>query len=64
MPDGVPRVCVEASGDNIWYKYAAGGKVINMTSFGLSAPMKRLYEHFGFTAQNVADEVKKLLCKY
>lgn len=63
LPCGVPRVCVEASGDNIWYKYAAGGKVINMTSFGQSAPMEKLYDYYGFTPQNIADTAKKLLDK-
>ncbi|MGN0814790.1 MAG: transketolase [Candidatus Coproplasma sp.] len=45
-------VCVEASSDNIWYKY---GEVIKMDSFGKSAPMEKLYEHYGFTPVNVAD---------
>ena len=63
LPCGVLRVCVEASGDNIWYKYAAGGKVINMTSFGQSAPMEKLYDYYGFTPQNIADTAKKLLDK-
>ena len=61
LPCGVLRVCVEASGDNIWYKYAAGGKVINMTSFGQSAPMEKLYDYYGFTPQNIADTAKKII---
>lgn len=47
------KVCVEASSDNIWYKYAEGGKVIIMTSFGLTGKMEELYPHFGFTAENI-----------
>lgn len=47
------RVCVEASSDSIWFKYAR--KVIGMTSFGESGPMEKLYEIFGFTAENIAN---------
>lgn len=53
LDDNSVKVCVEASSDNVWYKY--GGEVIKMNSFGLSAPMEKLYEHYGFTAQRIAD---------
>lgn len=37
------------------------GKVFGMTHFGYSAPYQVLDEKFGFTAENVVDQVKKLL---
>lgn len=52
LDDGSVKVCVEASSDNIWYKY--GDAVVKMNSFGLSAPMEKLYEYYGFTAGNIA----------
>lgn len=56
-----PIVCVEASSDNIWYKYTNSGAIINMQSFGASGDMKLLYSHFGFTPDNVAKQIKKIL---
>lgn len=53
------RVCVEVSSDNIWYKYATGGKVLKMNSFGQSGPMEKLFERFGFTAENIARLAQK-----
>lgn len=53
------RVCVEASSDNIWYKYATDGKVVKMTDFGQSGPMEKLFVRFGFTAENIAALAKK-----
>ncbi len=32
-----------------------------MTGFGASGPAGKLFEHFGFTADNVASQVKNLL---
>lgn len=58
LSDNPNTVCVEASSDNIWYKY--GGAVIKMNSFGLSAPMEKLFAHFGFTPENVAEAAVKL----
>ena len=34
-----------------------------METFGASAPYKALYEHFGFTPENVADTVRAVLAK-
>lgn len=56
-----PIICVEASSDNIWYKYAKNGAVMNMQEFGASGDMKLLYGRFGFTPDNVAKQIKKTL---
>lgn len=56
------RVAVEAGDSSCWYKYVGlTGKVISMQSFGASSPQGKLFEHFGFTVQNVVDAVTKIL---
>jgi len=54
------RVCVEAASHYAWYKYARDyGEVIAMRSFGASAPAGVLFEHFGFTKENVAEAARR-----
>ena len=36
-------------------------KVFSIDQFGISAPIKNLQEKFNFTAQYIADEIKKFL---
>ena len=51
------RVCVEAGCPYSWYKYAGDyGETVCMTGFGASAPAGKLFPHFGFTAENVAEK--------
>ena len=62
LPPGVPRVAIEAGVRDGWWRYVAGnGAVIGMDSFGASAPAKKLFEHFGFTRDNVIKTVEGLL---
>ncbi len=62
LPRGVPRVAVEAGVTNFWYKYVGlEGAVVGIDSFGESAPPAVLFEHFGFTVDNVAAAVKRVL---
>ena len=54
------RVAVEALSEYGWGKYVGiDGKVVAMHSFGASAPFAKLYEHFGFTVDNVVSAVKE-----
>ena len=56
------RVCVEAGSTLPWYKYAGlDGKIIGIDEYGLSGPAKVLFNHYGFTAQNVYEKAKELL---
>ena len=58
------RVAIEAGSPDTWYKYVGlDGKVIGMTTFGASAPFSALLKKFGFTVENVVDNVKSLLNK-
>ncbi len=56
------RVAVEAGVSDLWYKYVGlNGKVVGMDRFGESAPAERLFEEFGFTADNLAGAVREVL---
>lgn len=61
-PEVTARVAVEAGSPDLWYRYVGSqGRVIGMSGFGESAPADALFEHFGFTAERVADQVRELL---
>lgn len=51
LPSDVYTLAIEAGSPIGWYKYAKD--VIGMTSFGASAPADKLFEHFGFTIENI-----------
>jgi transketolase len=62
LPPDAPRVAIEAGARDGWWRYVGSeGEVIGMTSFGASAPAKKLFEHFGFTRQHVVSAVEDLL---
>ncbi len=65
LPSSVrARVAVEAGATMCWYKYVGmDGKVVGIDTFGASAPAKKLFEKYGFTATNVANAVKETLNK-
>ncbi|WP_374317904.1 transketolase [Aquabacterium sp.] len=60
LPDGLPRVAVEAGVTDFWWKYGCSA-VVGIDSYGESAPAGVLFKHFGFTTQNVVDTVKVAL---
>lgn len=56
------RLAVEASIAGFWQRYTGlDGKVIGMTTFGESASAGVLFDHFGFTKENVLEQAKALL---
>ncbi|MCR5661773.1 MAG: transketolase [bacterium] len=56
------RVAVEAGVTFGWEKWVGcGGTVVGIDHFGASAPYETTYEKFGLTAENVAEQAKKLL---
>ena len=69
LPAGPVRVAVEAAVRQPWDRWLLGergrdGKAafVGMEKhFGASAPAERLYQEFGITAENVAEQVKALL---
>lgn len=53
-------VVIEAASPFGWDKYCGeNGKIIGIDSFGASAPAGELYEHFGLTADRIAEEIVK-----
>jgi len=62
LPSAVTkRVALEAGISDYWYKYVGlQGAVIGMNRFGESAPAEQLFEHYGFTVENVVATVKSL----
>ncbi|PYG31620.1 transketolase [Pelagimonas varians] len=67
-PAGPVRVAVEAANRMGWDRWLCGERgsakksaFVGMDGFGASAPAETLYEKFGITAANVAEQVKALL---
>ena len=66
LPPGVPRVAVEAGVTDYWRKYVGAtddprGAVVGLDTYGESAPAAVLFKYFGFTAENVAAAVKRVV---
>ncbi len=62
LGENTVRVAVEAATTFGWERYVGNdGTAIGINSFGESAPASVLYEHFGITAEAVADAVKARL---
>ena len=56
------RVAVEAGVTDGWWRYVGtAGRVVGIDRFGASAPADKLFEHFGFTAANVAAVARETL---
>jgi transketolase len=62
LPEGLPRVAVEAGVTDFWWKYVrASGAVLGVDTYGESAPAGAVYKHFGLTAENLAAVVAKVI---
>jgi transketolase len=62
LPKGLPRIAVEMGSTDGWWKYGCAA-VVGIDTYGESAPAPVLFEHFGFTPDNVAHTVTAVLCK-
>ncbi len=60
LPAGIPRVAVEMGVTDGWWKYGCAA-VVGIDTYGESAPAPVLFKHFGFTPENVAETVQKVL---
>jgi transketolase len=61
-PSVTARVTVEEASPIGWERYAGrDGAVLGMRTFGMSAPMKVVAEHFGFTPDHVVAVAKEVL---
>ena len=62
--NGAARLAVEAGAKDCWWRYIGGrGDVLGMDSFGQSAPGNALMEHYGFTAEAVAEAARRVLSR-
>lgn len=60
LPEGLPRIAVEAGIRQGWDAVIGrDGAFIGMTGFGASAPAEALFEHFGITAERIAEVVEE-----
>lgn len=62
LPDGLPRVAVEAGVTDGWWKYGCAA-VVGIDTYGESAPAPALFKHFHLTADNLAATVRKVLSR-
>ncbi|MEK8030849.1 transketolase [Ideonella sp. DXS29W] len=62
LPPKLPRIAIEAGVTDFWWKYGCAA-VVGIDRFGESAPAGVLFKHFGFTAENLALTVRKVLAK-
>ena len=62
LTPGVKRVSVEAGVTDFWSKYVGlDGASVGIDTYGESAPGKVVFEHFGFTVDNVVETAKSIL---
>jgi transketolase len=56
------RVAIEAASPMGWERYVGlQGTTVTLNHFGASAPAKTVFQQFGFTADNIVAQAKKLL---
>lgn len=56
------RVAIEAASPMGWERYVGlQGTTVTLNHFGASAPAKTVFQQFGFTADNIVEQAKKLL---
>jgi transketolase len=61
-PDVTRRVTIEAGASFGWERYAGDeGAIIGIDHFGASAPAGTIFEHYGFTADRVADVARRVV---
>ncbi len=60
LPDGVPRVAVEAGVTDFWWKYQPDA-VLGLDRYGESAPAGELFKLFGITADELVATAKALV---
>jgi transketolase len=62
LPEGVPKISLEAGATLGWYKYiGTSGVAIGIDRFGASAPGPIALEKLGISVANVVETAKKLV---
>ncbi len=61
-PDVINRISVEQASTFGWERYVGmQGRMVGMTTFGASAPLKELVKKFGFTVDNILKQARELI---
>ena len=64
MPEGTPKLAVEAGATMGWWKYVGhNGGIIGVDKFGASAPGPIVMEKYGISVSNIVEHAKKLVKK-
>jgi transketolase len=64
-PEVHARVAVEAASSFGWERYTGlNGSMLGINTFGLSAPMKVVAQHFGFDASHVVTAAKEQMARH
>ena len=62
LPEGIPRVAIEAAHPMSWYRWAgSNGVVIGIDHYGASAPFETIYTEFGLTVEKVVEAATGLV---
>jgi transketolase len=63
LPKSVTRrLAVEAGARQSWWRYVgSGGRVLGIDEFGASGKGPEVFAHFGFTADNIGQQIRELL---
>lgn len=65
LPEGLPRVAVEAGVTDGWWKYVrARGAVMGVDRFGESAPAAEVYQHLGLTVSQLVATVADVVASH
>jgi transketolase len=64
LPDGVPRVAIEAAHPMSWYRWVgSNGVILGVDRYGASAPYETIYKELGLTVDRVVDAARGLVGK-
>jgi transketolase len=56
------RLAVEAGATQCWWRYVGThGRILGIDRFGASGKGADVFTHFGFTADNIARQIRELL---
>lgn len=61
LPEGPLKVSIEAGVTLGWERYTGDGIRIGIDCFGASAPAEVLYDHFGFSVDNILHKIQSKL---
>ena len=62
LHDPILRVAIEATNDNVWYKYiGSDGLLININEYQYSGNGNEVYSKAGFNVENVVSKINEKL---